>query len=387
MPLFRSQIKSKLPKTGTTIFSVMSALANEHKAINLSQGFPDFLCDEKLMSLVDQFIRKGYNQYAPMQGIIGLREAIAEKTERLYNIKYNPETEINIAAGGTEAIYAAITSVINEGDEVIIFEPAYDCYAPAIELNRGVPIYFELKPPQYKIDWNDVKKLISQRTKMIMINTPHNPTGSVLSEDDMKQLQAITQNTDILILSDEVYEHIIFDDIEHQSVLKYPELAERSFVIFSFGKTYHNTGWKMGYCLAPQALMKEFRKAHQFIVFSCNTPMQYAYTEIMKDSSHYLELGKFYEEKRNYFNGLLKYTPFTIIPASGSYFQCLGYEKITDEKDFDFAVRITKEFGVAAIPLSSFYHNGDDYKMLRFCFAKGNETLEKAAERLRKIKS
>ena len=251
MPSFPSHIKSKLPKTGTTIFTVMSALANEYNAINLSQGFPDFLCDEKLISLVDQFMRKGYNQYAPMPGILPLREAIAEKTEKLYGSKFNPETEITITPGGTEAIYAAITSTIHEGDEVIIFEPAYDCYAPAVALNRGVPIYVQLHAPDYKIDWNDVKKLISQRTKMIMLNSPHNPTGAVLNAQDLRQLQRITQNSDIIILSDEVYEHIIFDDLEHESILKYPKLAERSFVIFSFGKTYHNTGWKMGYCLAP----------------------------------------------------------------------------------------------------------------------------------------
>jgi len=363
----------------------MSALAHEHNAINLSQGFPDFMCDEKLISLADQFMRKGMNQYAPMPGILPLREMIAEKTEKLYGTKYDPDTEITITPGGTEAIYAAVTSVIHEGDEVIIFEPAYDCYAPAIELNRGVPIYFELQPPDYKIDWNAVKKLISQRTKMIMINSPHNPTGSVLNANDIRQLQRITQNTDIIICSDEVYEHIIFDGLQHHSILKYPKLAERAFVIFSFGKTYHNTGWKMGYCLAPAELMKEFRKAHQFIVFSSNTPIQHAYAEVMKDESYYSGLKDFYQEKRDYFNKLIEDVPFTLKPASGSYFQCVSYEKITDEKDFDFAVRITKELGVASIPLSAFYHHGMDYKMIRFCFAKEKSTLEKAAERLRKL--
>ncbi len=385
MPEFPSHVKSKLPKTGTTIFTVMSALANENDAINLSQGFPDFLCDEKLISLVEQFMRKGLNQYAPMPGILSLREMIAEKTLQLYKSSYNPETEITITAGGTQAIYAAITAVINEGDEVIVFEPAYDCYAPAIELNRGIPIYFELQPPDYKIDWNGVKKLISQRTRMIMINSPHNPTGTVLNANDIRQLQRITQNTDIIILSDEVYEHIIFDDLEHQSILKYPTLAERAFVIFSFGKTYHNTGWKMGYCLAPAELMKEFRKAHQFIVFSSNTPIQHAFAEMMKDPSYYFGLREFYQSKRDYFNKLIGSLPFTINPSSGSYFQCVGYEKITDEKDYDFAVRLTKELGVASIPVSSFYHHGMDYKMLRFCFAKENATLEKAAERLQKL--
>jgi methionine aminotransferase len=363
----------------------MSALANEHKAINLSQGFPDFLCDGKLISLAEQYMRKGMNQYAPMPGVLPLREAIAEKAERLYGAKYNPETEITVTAGGTQAIYAAITAVIQEDDEVILFEPAYDCYAPAVELNRGRPIFVELDPPEYEIDWNDVKKLINQRTKMIIINTPHNPTGMVMTSADMKQLQKLTQNTDIIILSDEVYEHIIFDDLDHQSVMRYPKLAERSFVVFSFGKTYHNTGWKMGYCLAPADLMKEFRKAHQFIVFSANTPLQYAFADMMKDPGHYEMLRDFYQEKRDYFLELIKGSRFKAHPASGSYFQMLGYKGITNEKDTDYAVRLTKEIGVAAIPTSVFYHHSVDRKMLRFCFAKEKETLEKAAERLMKV--
>ena len=385
MPAYPSHIKSKLPKTGTTIFTIMSALANENGAINLSQGFPDFLCDEKLISLVHQFMKKGMNQYAPMPGILSLREAIADKVEKLYSAKYNPETEITVTPGGTEAIYAAITGVVEEDDEVIIFEPAYDCYAPAVELNRGVPIYVQLDPPSYEIDWNDVKKLINQRTKMIIINTPHNPTGMAMTAQDMKQLQKLTQNTDIIILSDEVYEHIIFDDLVHQSVMRYPKLAERSFVVFSFGKTYHNTGWKMGYCLAPAELMREFRKAHQFIVFSANTPYQYAFAEMMKDPSYYLALRKFYEEKRDYFLKLIYGSKFKAKAASGSYFQMLGYKGISNEKDTDFAIRLTKEIGVASIPVSVFYHHKVDNKMLRFCFAKENETLEKAAERLLKV--
>lgn len=385
MPSYPSHIKSKLPKTGTTIFTIMSALAHDHGAINLSQGFPDFLCDEKLISLVEQYMRKGLNQYAPMPGILPLREAIAEKAEHLYTAKYHPETEVTVTSGGTEAIYAAITAVVEEEDEVIIFEPAYDCYAPSVELNGGVPIYVELEPPSYEIDWNDVKKLINQRTKMIIINTPHNPSGMVMTAQDMKQLQKLTQNTDIIILSDEVYEHIIFDGAEHQSVMRYPKLAERSFVVFSFGKTYHNTGWKMGYCLAPTELMREFRKAHQFIVFSSNTPFQHAFADMMKDTSHYEGLKSFYEEKRDYFLKLINGSKFKAKPASGSYFQMLGYKGISNEKDIDFAVRLTKEIGVASIPTSVFYHHGIDRKMLRFCFAKENETLEKAAERLVKV--
>ncbi|MBX7108830.1 MAG: methionine aminotransferase [Chitinophagales bacterium] len=385
MPDYPAHIKSKLPKTGTTIFTIMSALAHEHGAINLSQGFPDFLCDEQLIALVEQFMRKGLNQYAPMPGILPLREAIAAKAENLYAAKYHPETEITVTAGGTEAIYAAITAVVEDGDEVIIFEPAYDCYAPSVELNGGVPIYVELEAPDYAIDWNAVKKLIHQRTKMIIINTPHNPSGMVMTAQDMKQLQKLTQNTDIIILSDEVYEHIIFDGGEHQSVMRYPKLAERSFVVFSFGKTYHNTGWKMGYCLAPAELMREFRKAHQFIVFSANTPIQYAFAEMMKDPSHYLGLRAFYEEKRNYFLKLTEGSRFRAKPAAGSYFQMLSYKGISNEKDTDFAVRLTKEKGVAAIPTSVFYHHGVDRHMLRFCFAKEKETLERAAERLQKV--
>lgn len=385
MPDYPAHIKSKLPKTGTTIFTIMSALAQEHGAINLSQGFPDFMCDERLITLVEQFMRKGLNQYAPMPGILPLREAIVAKAENLYAAKYHPETEVTVTAGGTEAIYAAITSVVEEGDEVIIFEPAYDCYAPSVELNGGVAIYVELEAPDYLIDWNAVKKLINQRTKMIIINTPHNPSGMVMTAQDMKQLQKLTQNTDIIILSDEVYEHIIFDGVEHQSVMRYPKLAERSFVVFSFGKTYHNTGWKMGYCLAPAELMREFRKAHQFIVFSANTPIQYAFAEMMKDPMHYLGLRNFYEEKRNYFLKLTEGSRFKAKPAAGSYFQLLSYKGISNERDTDFAVRLTKETGVAAIPTSVFYHHGVDRKMLRFCFAKENETLEKAAERLQMV--
>jgi methionine aminotransferase len=382
MPTSPVRIKSKLPQTGTTIFTIMSGMANERGAINLSQGFPDFLCDTRLIDLVEQFMRKGLNQYAPMPGIMPLREGLAQKAAQLYGANLNPETEITITAGGTEAIYAALTATIGEGDEVIVFEPAYDCYAPSIELNRGIPIYVELQPPGYTIDWQSVKKLISQRTRMIIINSPHNPTGTVLSPEDLRQLEAITQGTDILILSDEVYEHIIFDGLEHQSVLRSPALAERSFVVFSFGKTYHNTGWKMGYCLAPAHLMAEFRKAHQFIVFSANSPIQYAFAEMLKVPDHYLMLREFYQEKRDYFNRLLAETPLSLNPASGSYFQCAGYQTFSEENDYDFAVRLTKEAGVASIPVSSFYHHTLDYKILRFCFAKERETLEKAAERL-----
>ena len=360
----------------------MSSLANEYNAINLSQGFPNFGCSPELVALVDQYMRRGYNQYAPMQGIMPLREAIAGKMQELYGVCYNPEREINVTAGGTEAIYSAITSIIHEGDEVILFEPAYDCYVPAIELSGGIPVYIQLQTPDYSINWEEVKKRVNQHTRMIMLNTPHNPTGAILTADDMKQLEKITKGTDIVILSDEVYEHIIFDGKRHESVCRYPELANRSFVVFSFGKTYHTTGWKLGYVLAPFKLMEEFRRVHQFVVFCVNTPLQYALADFMKKKDEYLKLAEFYEAKRDYFIRLLKGSKFTWIPASGSYFQLLDYKKITDEKDTGFAVRLTKEQGVASVPVSVFYHEHTDNKLLRFCFAKSNETLEKAAEKL-----
>ncbi len=386
MPEFNGMLRSKLPQAGTTIFTVMSALANEYKAINLSQGFPNFECSPKLVSLVNEYMKKGFNQYAPMQGIMPLREIIAAKMQDLYGATYNPEKEINITAGGTEAIYAAITAVVHEGDEVIIIEPAYDCYVPAIELSGGIPIYVQLKAPTYSIDWEEVKKKVSHRTRMIMINTPQNPTGAVMTEKDMKQLDNITKGTDILVLSDEVYEHIIFDGLKHQSVCRFPGLAERSFVVFSFGKTYHATGWKMGYVLAPEKLMKEFRRVHQFIVFTVNTPLQYALAEYMENKDEYLGLADFYQQKRDYFIHLIKGSRFKFIPASGSYFQLLDYSAISKEKDTDYAIRLTKEIGVASVPVSVFYHEQLDNKFLRFCFAKTNETLEQAAEKLCTIK-
>ncbi len=381
MPHFPFPIKSKLPKVGTTIFSVMSSLAAQHRAINLSQGFPDFDASEELIGLVNDYMKKGMNQYAPMQGILPLRERLAEKTQDLYKISYNPDTEITITSGGTEAIYTAITAIIREGDEVIVFEPAYDCYVPAIELAGGVPVYISLKSPDFKIDWNEIKKVISHKTKMIMINTPHNPTGTVMNAGDMKELEKIVAGTEICIISDEVYEHIIFDKLKHESVLRYPVLAERSFVVFSFGKTYHTTGWKIGYCFAPANLMAEFRKIHQFVVFSANTPLQYALADFIKNKN-YLSLPDYYQEKRDYFLTLIKGSRFKFTPASGSYFQCLDYTSITNEKDTDFAIRLTKEFKIASIPISVFYHEGIDNKVLRFCFAKKNETLEMAAEKI-----
>lgn len=363
----------------------MSALAAKHNAINLSQGFPDFEASEELISLVNQYMRKGMNQYAPMQGIIALREALAEKTSVLYGKSYDPASEITITSGGTQAIYTAITAMLHEGDEAIVIEPAYDCYVPAIFLAGATPVYVSLKAPLYTIDWADIKRVISPRTKLIIINTPHNPAGSVMTKQDMLELEKIVSGTEICIVSDEVYEHIIFDGLQHESVMLYPGLAERSFVIFSFGKTYHTTGWKIGYCLAPENLMTEFRKVHQFVVFCTNAPVQYALADYIRNGN-YKELPAFYQEKRDYFLRLIKGSLFRYQPSQGSYFQCLDYSDITDEKDMAFAERLTKEAGIASIPLSAFYHEKDDNRILRFCFAKKAETLERAAEKISAVK-
>ncbi len=386
MPDYKGSLKSKLPKAGTTIFTIMSGLANEVGAINLSQGFPNFEVSPELIRLVNKYMKDGFNQYAPMQGVLKLRERIAEKMYALYTASYHPEKEITITAGGTQALYTAITAIIREGDEVIVFEPAYDSYVPAIELAGGVPIHVHLNAPDFHINWNEVKKLFNQRTRMIIINTPQNPTGSVLTAKDMQQLEKITLNSDIIILSDEVYEHIIFDGYEHQSVARYPKLAERSFIVYSFGKTYHATGWKMGYCLAPEKLMTEFRKVHQFQVFSVNTPLQHALAEFMVNTNHYAGLNNFYQQKRDYFLKLIAGSKFKPLPCFGSYFQLLDYSKITKEKDTDYAIRLTREAGVASIPISVFYNVPVDNKVLRFCFAKDDATLEQAAQRLRAVK-
>lgn len=378
-------INSKLPTVGTTIFTVMSKLAADHHAINLSQGFPDYGTDEKLIAAINQAMKDGFNQYAPMAGYLPLREQIAEKIENFYNAKYDPETEITITAGGTQAIFTAINTFITAGDEVIIFEPAYDCYAPTIKLLGGLVKPFELQAPDYKVDWEMVKKLFSANTKMIIINSPHNPTGSILRKEDIDALIKLTKDTDILIISDEVYEHIIFDGEQHQSVALYPELAERSFIVASFGKLLHTTGWKMGYCLAPAKLMAEFRKIHQFNVFSVNTPMQVGIANYLKSSNIYLEIPVFFQKKRDFFQQLLKETKFDLLPCKGSYFQCVSYSNIIDEKDTEFAKKLVTDFGVAAIPVSAFYTKNIDHKILRFCFAKENSTLEKAVEKLTKL--
>lgn len=382
---FNGTITSKLPGVETSIFAVMSGLAIQHKAINLSQGFPDFPVSEKLISSIHEKMKAGLNQYAPMPGVPAFREQIVKKAQLSFGIKYNPESEVTITAGATQALFTAIAAFIRDEDEVIIFEPAYDSYGPAVRLNGGIVKYAQLRLPDYHIDWQEVARMITHRTKMIIINTPHNPTGSVLSNEDLIELQKITQNTDIIILSDEVYEHIIFDGIKHESVCAYPKLAERSIVVGSFGKTFHATGWKMGFVLAPKNLMKEFRKAHQFNVFAVNTPIQHALAEYMSNAENYLHLGEFYQQKRDFFVEGVKASRFKIIPSFGTYFQCLDYSDISDEKEMDFATRLITEFGLASIPVSAFYQKKDDNKILRFCFAKGEETLEKATEILCKI--
>ena len=363
----------------------MSALATEYNAVNLGQGFPDYEMNEELIDLVTQAMKKGFNQYVPMQGYMPLREALAEKNKYLYHAAIDPDKQITITPGGTYAIYTALTTVLQPRDEVIIFEPAYDSYIPNVEVNGAIPVLIDLKFPEYKIDWDEVRVKISPKTKMIMLNSPHNPTGAVLSEDDMNELRSIVRGTNIFICSDEVYEHLIFDNIPHQSILRYPDLLERSFVCFSFGKIYHCTGWKLGYCISSPELMKEFRKIHQFNCFSCHTPSQVALSKFLYDKDSYLSLSSFMQRKRDLFVELMKNTKFNLLNSSGSYFICASYDRISHENDRDFSIRITKEYGVTTIPVSVFYRSGTDNKVVRFCFAKKNETLEAAIERLAKI--
>ena len=379
------KIESKLPDVGVTIFTIMSKLASDHQAINLSQGFPDFDVHPDLLALVDKYMRSGHNQYAPMQGVAALRQRIAEKVLALYNASYDPESEITVTSGGTEALFAAISAVVQQGDEVIVLEPAFDSYVPVIKLNGGIPVYVEYKFPDYRIGWDDVRNALSPKTRLIILNSPHNPTGAVFTETDISALKNILLDTDVLLLSDEVYEHIIFDGLRHESISRYPELMERSFVVSSFGKTYHTTGWKIGYCLAPAPLSKEFQRVHQFLTFASNTPIQYAYAEFMKNKDIYLDLSEFYQQKRDKFLSLIENSRFKAMPCHGTYFQMVDYSSISHESDVEFSKRLTIEHGVASIPPSVFYHHRVDHKVLRFCFAKKDETLEKAAERLCKI--
>ena len=376
------KIESKLPNVGTSIFATMSQMARDYSAINLSQGFPDFNCNKELIDLVHKYQIEGQNQYAPMPGIPKLREIISQKIFKLYGERYNPDTEITITAGATQALFTAILASVGVGDEVIVFEPAYDSYIPAIIMAGGVPIPIELKGDDFYFDWDEVKQKISSRTIMIIINSPHNPSGSIITEQDIKILEEIISNRDILILSDEVYEHIIFDNHKHCSVALYKNLISKSILVFSFGKTYHTTGWKMGYVLAPENLTKEFRKVHQFNAFSVNTPIQYAYSDYMNIEEKYHSLGKFYEAKRDYFNNQLFNSDFKIVPSKGTYFQLLDYSEFSDLHDFDFAMKLVKEFGIAVIPLSPFYTNKNERKLIRICFAKSEEVLYNSAQKL-----
>ena len=385
MDKYTGNTVSKLPFTGTSIFAVMSGLANEHNALNLSQGFPDFPISEELIKLVHSHMKKGNNQYAPMPGVLTLREEIAKMFESRHGAIYHPENEITITAGATEGLFSAIAAFIRPGDEVIVFEPAYDSYGPAVTLQGGMVKYAKLLAPDYSIDWETFPGLITGSTRMIIINSPHNPTGTIIKADDLKRLESLLRNRDILILSDEVYEHLIYDGLTHESICKYPALSSRSLIIGSFGKTFHATGWKCGFVLAPPELTAELRKVHQFVVFAVNTPVQFAIAEYLKNPDNYLQLPDFYQKKRDTFLELIKGSRFKAIPASGTYFQLLNYSEISKEKEMAFAQRLVKEFKIASIPVSSFYHKQEDNKMLRFCFAKTDETLEKAAKILCKI--
>lgn len=375
-------LHSKLPATGQTIFTIMSSLASEHKAINLGQGSPDFPVSGELIDLVYKAMKDGHNQYAHRNGLLSLREIITEKIFSLYEARVNPSTEITITPGGTYAIYTALTSVLNPGDEVIAIEPAYDSYVPNILVNGAIPVLIPMLYPEYRIDWEKVKEKISSKTKMIMLNSPHNPTGRILEASDIAALRSIVAGTGIFILSDEVYEHLIFDGKKHESILRYPDLFARSFITFSFGKVFHCTGWKTGYCVSPEPLMKEFLKVHQYNCFSVNTPLQYAFANFLKNRNEYRELGTFFQQKRDLFQNLMKETKFKPFHSSGSYFQLYSYDSLSELSEIDFAKRMTQIAGVATIPVSAFYQNETDHKMLRFCFAKKESTLEEAVKRI-----
>ncbi|MDZ7879105.1 MAG: methionine aminotransferase [Saprospiraceae bacterium] len=386
---------SKFPNVGTTIFTVMSALAEQHKAINLSQGFPNFDCSESLQELVHTHMKNGANQYAPMAGLMRLREVLAQKVEKMYVRPTNPDTEITITVGGAQGLFTAIGAFVRPKDEVIVIEPAYDSYVPSIETFGGKVVPYVLSPPQYKIDWAAFEQLITPKTKMIVINTPHNPTGKILNMEDLAHLAKITEGSNIIVLSDEVYEHLIFDGAQHASVLRFPELAARSLSVFSFGKTFHATGWRMGYVVAPEVLMREFRKVHQFNVFSVNTPMQHAFADFLEDENNYLTLPSFYQAKRDFFLDKMKNSRLHPLESEGTYFQLFDYSDVSDMKDTDFCRFLTTEIGVAAIPVSVFYSKNnktkrpsklsETSKIIRLCFAKTEETLAAAALKLVRI--
>lgn len=378
-------MQSKLPNIGTSIFTVMSQLAGQYKAINLGQGFPDFPMSAELIECVNKAMQAGGNQYAHTNGVPLLRERLADKIKYLYDVNINPETNITITPGGTYSIFCAFSTIIQPGDEVIIFEPAYDSYIPNIVFNGGIVVPIELEFPEYSIPWDKVKAAITPKTKAILVNTPHNPTGRVFTKDDILELQQIVLSNNLYLISDEVYEHLIYDNKQHETVMKYPDLFARTFVCFSFGKTYHCTGWKLGYCIAPEKLMKEYRKVHQFNAFGCDTPKQLGIAEYMSNKEAYLSIGAMYQEKRDYLRGLLDQTKFVRLPSSGSYFESYRYDAISNEPDTVFAERLVKEFGIAVVPMSAFYQKATDHKVIRLCFAKVRETLDAAAACLQKV--
>ncbi len=371
---------SKLPNVTTTIFAVMSKMAQEYDAINISQGYPNFSSDPKLIDLVTEAMRSGFNQYAPMPGDTLLRQRITEKLNTSYGSNYSSDSDITITAGATQAIFTAIAATIHKGDEVIVFAPAYDCYEPAIELFGGIPVAIQMKPPLFKPDWKEVADRIGPKTRMIIINSPHNPSGMLFSEDDMSELQRLVVENDLFVISDEVYEHIIFDGNNHQSAARFPALTERTFITASFGKTFHNTGWKLGYCAASSTLMQEFRKVHQYNVFSVNHPIQRALATYLEDPKTYLGLSSFYQAKRDYFLNLISGSRFKFIPSKGTYFQLLDYSEISSDADLLFSEWLTKEKGLATIPTSVFNRSGEDFRQVRVCFAKTDETLAAAAK-------
>ena len=386
MPTFPAAVSSRLPGVGTTIFTVMSRMAQESGAINLSQGFPDFNAEPVLFERVAHWMRAGHNQYPPMAGVAALREAVAEKVEALYGTAYDVEREITVTAGATQALFTAVAALVRPGDEVIVFEPVYDAYAPAIELQGGKVVRLRLAAPDYRPDWTAVAAAITPRTRMIMINSPHNPTATVWHAADMAQLEALTRGTGIVILSDEVYEHIVFDGAGHESCARHPELAARSLIVSSFGKTYHITGWKVGYVIGPAELMAEFRKVHQFNVFTVNTPVQLALADYMQDPSRHLGLAAFYQAKRDFFTAAMAGSCFELLPSRGTYFQLARYGALSDQADTDFVADLTREVGVAAIPVSAFFADGHDEGIIRFCFAKAEPTLAQACERLCRLR-
>lgn len=378
-------IHSKLKNIGTSIFAVMTKLANEKNTLNLSQGFPDFDISDNLIELVNHYMKLGKNQYAPMPGVPELRKSISDKIEKLYNCNYDFENEITITAGATQALYTAISVLINPGDEAIIFEPAYDSYAPSVIANGGKPVFISLETPDFSIPWEQVIKAINNKTKLIIINSPHNPTGAIINREDIAELEKIVSNKDIFVISDEVYEHIVFDNYRHISICESEILRKKSFVISSFGKTFHTTGWKIGYCAAPKLLTEEFRKLHQFIVFAVNTPIQFAYADFLKDEINYLNINSFYQTKRDYFLEMISGSKFKTLHSFGTYFQLLDYSDISSLDDFNFCVELIEKIGVAAIPLSPFYANPTNQKLIRICFAKRDKVLADAAERMKKL--